>query len=161
MCSNSGHGTLVQVVNGAIPASYILYSYSYLAATTEPVLVFGFETDPGNDLYLDTVSVVEINAPSLQLLNNPSFENSTTAVPGWVVWCSSTCTSGSPQAGATFGTLCYGSTGNCFIANCAGSGIAFVGQSFSTTVGHYYTISFRMKQGGGPTGQTVFYADVY
>jgi hypothetical protein len=54
-----------------------------------------------------------------QLLNNPSFENSTTNLNGWALWCSTSC-------GSTGGKLyttnnCHLSIGTCFGANCPGS----------------------------------------
>jgi hypothetical protein len=117
-----------------------------------------------NNYFLDSVSVTAVSAPSTQLLQNPSFENSTTMLNGWVVWCDWTCSAG-VGAQATWGTNCYLSTGNCFSADCpdTGSGaIVFIGQSFSATVGVTYKISFglRMAYGGGGLSLTKFTASI-
>jgi hypothetical protein len=106
------------------------------------------------------VSVTRISAPSIQLLQNPNFENSTTMLNGWVVWCNWTCTAGA-GAQATWGTNCYLSAGNCFLADCpdTGSGaVVFLGQSFSAIVGATYMISFelRMAYGGISSSVTQF-----
>lgn len=121
--------------------------------------MFGFQNENNRKYILDTLSVVDNSAPAVELLMNPSFENSTTAT-GWTQWCSSTC-------GSTFGVVvsganCYLSTGNCFSDNCYASlGIDFLGQSFPTTVGHTYKISFRLiLDGSGTTSANRFYADI-
>ena len=41
--------------------------------------------------YLDSVSVIDNSAPLIQLLTNPSFENSTITITGWIQSCESTC----------------------------------------------------------------------
>ena len=42
--------------------------------------------------YLDDVSVVDVTAPGIELLQNPSFESSIVSPTGWVGWCQSSCT---------------------------------------------------------------------
>lgn len=122
--------------------------------------MFGFQNENNRKYYLDTVSIVDSSAPSIQLLKNPGFENSTTIATDWVQWCTSTC--GGFSGNVTFGTNCYLSTGNCFVDNCyATSGIDFLGQSFPTIAGHRYSISFWLiLGGGGTTAANKFYADI-
>lgn len=122
--------------------------------------MFGFQNENNRAYFLDTVSVVDNNATAVQLLMNPSFESSATTLVNWVQWCTSTC-GGNPGA-ITSGSSCYLSTGNCYTDNCyASSGIDFLGQSFSTTVGHTYAVSFRLILGGsGTTTANRFYADI-
>jgi hypothetical protein len=146
---NSG---VLATESGNTPLVFTQYNYTYVAATTAPILTFAFVTDLGNSYFLDTVSVTKVTAPSVELLQNLSFENSTTQLNGWVLWCNSTC---SPGAGGqvTYGTNCYLATGNCFLADCPGAGnggaMVFLGQSFSATVVDTYTISFRLHMGYG------------
>jgi hypothetical protein len=127
-----------------------------VAATTSPILTFAFVTDLYNNYFLDTVSVTEVTAPSIQLLNNPSFENSTTLPNGWVLWCNSTCNVGAGGL-VTYGTNCYLNIDNCFLADCpygSGGAMVFLGQSFPATIGSTYTISFRLYMAYGNGGST-------
>ncbi|CAF3363546.1 unnamed protein product [Rotaria sp. Silwood2] len=126
--------------------------------STSPILIFSFATDLNNNYFLDDVSVTLATAPSNQLLNNPSFEDSITILNGWVVWCDYTCTAGA-GAQVTWGTNCYLSMGNCFLVDYpdTGSGaIVYLGQSFPAIIGSTYKIGFslRMAYGGGGSSQT-------
>ena len=120
---------------------------------TAPTLTFGFKDSGGSDYtYLDDVSVVDINATSIELLDNPSFENSTSTPTGWVTWCTSACVSGAGQV-ATSG--CFST--NCYKDHCQNN-FNYLAQSFSATIGRVYRISFRLYQTGG--GNTRIYVDV-
>lgn len=102
--------------------------------------------------------MTNVNTPGVQLLNNPSFENSTTSIPGWSIWCSSTCSG--YVAAIEMGSNCYLGTGNCLKNKCyASTGIEFVGQSFPAAVGNTYSISFRLNQDGSgvSTAQRFFF----
>jgi hypothetical protein len=161
VCSSSGHGTLSSL-NLSIPVSWTQYSYNYTASSTTLTLIFGFTTEPARTYYLDDISVVDVNASNIQLLKNPSFENSTTNLTGWTLWCSTSC---SGTGGKLYTTNnCHLSIGTCFGANCPGtSAIIFLGQSFSTIIGHIYTISYWLIAsggGGGANNQNHFYVDV-
>lgn len=121
-------------------------------------IIFGFQNENNRQYYLDNVSIVDNNSPSIELLQNSNFENSTTVATDWAQWCTNTC-SGHPGV-ITSGSNCY--SGNCFDDNCyASSGIDFIGQSISATMNHTYTISFMLKLGGsGTTTANAFYADI-
>lgn len=122
--------------------------------------MFGFKNENNREYYFDEASVTNVAAPGVQLLSNPSFENSTTSATGWVVWCSSTC---SGVVGIIVsGSNCYLGSGRCFKNGCyASSGIEFIGQTVFTTVGNIYTISFRLNLGGsGTTATNGFYFDI-
>jgi hypothetical protein len=106
----------------------------------------------GDYTYLDDVSVVDTSAPSIQLLDNPSFENSTSTPTGWVTWCTSSCSYG---AGQVTNTSCY--NGNCYMDHCH-TNYNYLAQSFSATIGDIYTISFRVYQTGG--GNARIYANI-
>jgi hypothetical protein len=119
-----------------------------------PTLVFGFTSGGGGYNYLDDVSVVDSNAPAVQLLNNPSFENTTSNLTDWVTWCTSTCNTGYP--GKVTNSTCH--SGNCFIDHCHTPDYDYLVQSFSATIGHIYTISFWFQQTG--FGTIKIYLDI-
>ncbi len=104
-----------------------------------PTLVFGFTAAQWNYIYLDSVSVVDNSAPAIQLLNNPGFDNSTTNLTGWITWCASSCGAGFPGQLLTNGS-CH--SGNCYYDHCRTPDYDYLVQSFPTTIGHVYTISF-------------------
>jgi hypothetical protein len=110
-------------------------------------LVFAFSIGAADYIYLDDVSVVDNSAPSIQLLNNPSFENSTSNITGWTAWCATTgnCGSGFPGQVMT-NSSCH--TGNCYIDHCHANNYDFLAQSFLATMGHTYTISFWLQETG-------------
>jgi hypothetical protein len=112
-----------------------------------PTYVFAFSGGAGDYNYLDSLSVVDINAPTIQLLNNPGFDNSTTTLTGWATWCASGC--GIGNAGQVLAnSSCY--SGNCYLDHCQGN-YDYVSQTFPATVGDVYTMSFCLKQtGSGP-----------
>jgi hypothetical protein len=118
--------------------------------------MFGFKGYGGMDYsYLDNVSVVDNSASSIQLLNNPGFENSTSSPTGWVQWCQSACGSGYGQV--INNSTCY--SGNCYVDHCQNMNyFDYLAQSFSATIGHTYTISFWLKQTGG--GQCEVYVNI-
>lgn len=155
----SGRGTFFSL-NGTTPTTWTLYELNYTATITNPILAFGFQTENNREYYLDSVSVVDQGAPSIELLQNPSFENSTITTTNWVRWCSSTCTSG---GGVIFAnSSCHLSAGNCFVENCfAGSGIEFLGQSFAASIGNIYKVSFYLlADGSGTAVSNRFYVDI-
>ncbi len=119
-----------------------------------PTLVFGFTTGAADYNYLDEVSVVDNNASSIQLLNNPSFENSTTNITGWTTWCTSSC--GAVNATKITNSDCH--NGKCVVNQCQHPAYDYLVQSFPATIGDTYTISFWLQQNG--TGTLRFYAAV-
>ncbi len=124
--------------------------------------MFGFICDPSGDQYwfLDNVSVVDVTAPSVDLLQNPSFDNSTSTLTGWTQSCTSTCSSGNAGQ-VTSGSNCTST--NCYVDHCYGSGaIDFLNQTFSTTVGHVYTISFWIRDfGSDSNASSKAYVDIH
>lgn len=87
---------------------------------------------------LDDVSVVNIAFPSIQLVRNPSFENSSSTPVGWTRWCASECSPGT--AGSVEDDCCR--TNRCFLSECGGGGVEFIAQGFAATIGQVYNISF-------------------
>jgi hypothetical protein len=115
--------------------------------------MFGFKGYGMMDYsYLDSVSVVDNSAPSIQLLNNPGFDNSTSSLIGWTTWCTSACGSG---AGQVTTSSCH--SGNCYVDHCQAN-YDYLVQSFSATIGHTYTISFWLMQTGG--AMAAIYANI-
>jgi hypothetical protein len=125
------------------------FAYNYTAISTNPLLVFAFANGGSDYTYLDSVSVVDNNAPSIQLLNNPGFENSTSNITGWTSWCSTTANCGAGNTGQILAnSTCY--SGNCYMDHCQNS-YDFLAQSFLAKMGDTYTISFWLQQVGTST----------
>jgi hypothetical protein len=97
-----------------------------------PLLVFSFYNGGSDYSYLDNVSVVDNNAPSIQLLNNPGFEDSTSNITGWTSWCSTTANCGAGNTGQILAnSTCY--SGNCYMDHCH-TNYDFLAQSFLATM---------------------------
>jgi len=157
ICSSTDRG-LIAFLNESIPSGWTSYSYNYTATKTIPTLLFGFETDNRDTYYLDDVSVVDNSIPSIELLINPSFENSTLNATDWIQLCETTCNSQ-----IVSGSQCFESSGNCLMTSCPvdNSSIFFVGQSFMATIGNTYTISFMLNHVENSTTRIMsFYLDV-
>ena len=150
-CSAVPGSNLLYRAGGVSP--WTLFTFNYTAITASPTLVFGFKNSGGSDYsYVDDVSVVEINVTSIELLDNPSFENSTSTPTGWITWCQSACGGG---AGQVVSSSC--NSGNCYRDHCQNN-YNYLAQSFSATIGRVYRIRFRLYQVGG--GNAKFYADM-
>ncbi len=135
--------------------AWTFFAYNYTAVSLMPTLVFGFSTGGSAYIYLDNVSVVDNNASSIQLLNNPSFENSASNLTGWTTWCASSCNTG--YAGKVLAnSSCH--SGNCYIDHCHTPDYDYLVQSFPAAIGHIYTISFWLQLVG--TGTLKFYANI-
>ena len=157
MCSSTDRGSMA-CLNETAPSGWILYSYNYSASKTAPILSFGFETSGAYAYYLDDVSVVDVGAPSIELLTDPSFESSTSNNTAWTQSCETACANQIVSA-----SQCSGSSGNCFMAFCpnGNSSISFLSQPFSATIGNTYTISYMLNHlGNSSVGSISFYLDV-
>lgn len=157
-CSSSGLST-IDSNSGNSP--WIDKSWSFIASAFTSTVIFGFNADSNTYYLLDDVSIVQTNNASFQLLNNPSFDDSTTSPVGWSVWCSGTCSGGSGGDVTSSGS-CQSSV--CYKGSCSGSGgkTDYISQTFSTIVGQNYTISFsyrRIRTSGSPT--VILYAAVF
>lgn len=161
-CSSAGRGTLA--IFSGIPTTWTQYRYNYTATAALHTIMFGFALDnTGRRLwFLDNVSIVDVTIPTTQLLQNPSFDNSTMALTGWTQFCTHTCSGGSANSGrVAVGTNCTST--NCYMGRCSGAGaFEMLSQSFSTIAGRIYTISFQLIDfGAGPNGNTKAYVDIY
>lgn len=144
-------------LNSSTAANWTQYSYNYTASSMALTLTFGFETGSGCSYYLDDVSVIDLNASSIQLLINPSFESSIIVPDGWSVWCTESCDNSDTKLKSN--TRCRLSNGTCLEVGCHSS-TSFISQSFTTTIDHIYTISYwlMVRICGNP--QNHFYVDV-
>lgn len=118
----------------------------------------GCQTGFGSSYYLDDVSVVDVNTSNLQLLNNPSFENSTIVPNGWTVLCTESCDNSGTKINNN--NKCRLSTGTCLKLGCHNS-ISFLGLNFSTIFSHIYTISYRSMLSGSAHSENHFYVVAY
>lgn len=80
-------------------------------------------------------------------LVNGNFE--TGSAIGWELYsCASACT-----AAVITSSRCFNSTGSCYNNDCVPStNIQFLEQSFNTTVGVMYTVTFELLKGGSGLG---------
>ena len=144
------------------PSTWTKITLSYTANYTNPVLYFSIQTAAGTYHYLDDVSVVDTTAVTLELLDNPSFDNAT-AFAGWDQWCASTCTpTGNGAPGQIIsGVTCHSPPYNCFQIECVNAAnIYLISQPFAAILGHTYTISFWHLHAGTGSG-TQFYVDIF
>jgi hypothetical protein len=116
-----------------------------------PTLEFGFSIGTSDYIYLDDVSVVDNNAPSIQLLINPSFESSTSNLTGWYAWCATSvnCGGATNMGQVLANSSCH--TGNCYIDHCHQPNYDYLVQPFLATIGNTYTISFWLQIVGTST----------
>jgi hypothetical protein len=122
-----------------------------------PTLEFAFSMGTSVYIYLDDVSVVANNASSIQLLINPSFENSTSSLTGWTAWCATAAICGTGAPGQVLAnSSCH--TGDCYIDHCHQPNYDYLTQSFPATIGNTYTISFWVQLVG--VGTIKFCANV-
>lgn len=146
----ANYGKLLDV-SGNPP--WIQYVFNYTVGNPSPILIFGFRGGNTNFNALDGVSVVDLSAPSVELLRNPSFENSSSFPVGWTQWCQSSCT-GTGDRGQVNNTGCRNGSGIlCYRSRC-NTNADFLGQSFSGILGRTYRISFWLYQSGGSATMT-------
>lgn len=124
------------------------------------MILFGIQTENNRVYYLDKVSVVSINQPGTELLQNGNLESTTMPPTDWSSFCSSTC--GSSPDTMVNSTYCYPSYSNCYKGKCPGpTGIEFLGQSFTASIGTTYTVSFWLiEDGSGTSSSNRFTVDV-
>jgi hypothetical protein len=136
-----------------IPA-YTPYSAPFVATSTQSTVTFVFRHDPGF-FGFDNASVVDTTIPSGNLLLNPSFEIGAPTVPGagvldWTYFEQAGLVDvGLPVLGfeAPSGTDGLAAQDGSFYWNDgATGGYDGIDQTFATTVGHTYDISFFLSE---------------
>lgn len=132
--------TSIASPSGNANTTWLSYSAFYTANKTNPILIFGFDASSVIYLVIDDVSVVDTTNSSVQLLTNPSFENSTSGPTRWTAWCTSSCNAGT--AGNVTNSGCR--TGMCYKSGCNGgtANVDYLGQAFSAVIGRTYNITF-------------------
>ena len=134
-------------ISGNANTTWLPFTTTWTANRTNPMLIFGFDASSSVYFIIDDVSIVDNMNTSVQLLTNPSFDNSSSGPIGWIPWCSQTCTDGT--AGNVSSSGCR--TSRCYIGACGGaSGVEYLVQAFPTIIGRTYNITFwyqRVKFG--------------
>jgi fibronectin-binding autotransporter adhesin len=129
---------------------YTLYTYSYQAQLSQTFLTFEFRQDP-RFWELDDVSVTDIS--TTQLIVNGGFEGGTFGgqhTPNsWTL-----IGQAGLQAGGQAQTGCGRTGGSCYRDGAVG-GVDGLYQSFATTIGQTYTISFWLEADGGSTASAI------
>jgi len=136
-----------------IPA-YTPYSASFVATTSQSTVTFVFRHDPGF-FGFDAAAVVDATAPSGNLLLNPSFEIgaptvSGGGVPDWTYFEQDGLVDlgypvlGFEAASGTNGLSAY--SGGYFWDDGATGGYDGIDQTFATTAGDTYDISFYLSE---------------
>ncbi|CAF0867482.1 unnamed protein product [Adineta steineri] len=159
-CTATGVGNIDRLTSSS-NVSWTQYSYNFTAYETATTISFGVNGNTQNCIFLDDISVIDIANPSVELLTNPGFENSTTTLTGWNAWYASTC--GGSSAGHIVSDSDCRFSSNCYRGQCSSSGTDYLIQSFATTLNHVYTISFwqrsvRFSSGGA---SLYLYIDIF
>ena len=140
-------------ISGNPNTTWTSFTTSWISNRTNPMLIFGFDASSSVYFVIDDVSVVDTNT-SVQLLTNPSFENSSASAVGWTPWCGSTCSAG---AGSVSSVGCR--TGRCYLSSCSGTTADYIAQAFPAVIGRTYNITFwyqRVKYGVSGTIVTLY-----
>lgn len=72
---------ILATVPGSATVAWTPYSYNYTAIKTVPILPLGIGAPSNIYVYLDDISIVDVTSSTVQLLDNPSFANSSTTPP--------------------------------------------------------------------------------
>ena len=139
--------------------AYTQYTASFMATSAASTVTFVFRYDPGFFAF-DNVSVVDAASPSVNLLLNPSFElgaptNPGDGAPDWtyfqqdgVTWL------GFETSSTTCGCDLSAQSGTYFWDDGATGGYDGIDQTFATTAGDTYDVSFYLagdNSNGYPT----------
>ncbi|CAF3718593.1 unnamed protein product [Rotaria socialis] len=136
-------------------STYVQYAYTYLAIANTTRITFALQED--QYFYaLDDVTVCDTASPSIQLLTNGDFE--TGSIVPWA-YCnpSGSQYSGQVETGPTtvYGYPYVAYSGTNFYLDGAIGAPDYLSQTFSTTIGHTYSISFWLYNANGGTVYSV------
>jgi len=133
---------------------------SFTATRSVLSVIFGFDSSSEVYVLIDDVSIVRTANPSVELLDNPGFDNSISNPTGWDAWCSNTC--GSSSGGVVTNIGCR--TGYCYKGQCrGGNNVDYVVQTFPAISGQSYTWEYwhrRMRTTSGSSGSATLYAAI-
>jgi hypothetical protein len=126
---------------------YTLYSYTVTATNTTTALTAFFRQDPAW-WALDDVSITPVSSPGTELVVNGGFE--TGDFTGWTIVGQQGLYAAGRVASGTPGTSTHNSySGSFYYYDGAVGGVDGISQSFATTVGEDYTLSFELANDGG------------
>ena len=143
--------------SGSSTTSWIPVTSNFTATRSVLSVIFGFDAASNVYLLVDDVSIVRTANPSVELLDNPGFDNSTSDPTGWDAWCSSTC--GSSSGGVVTNSGCR--NGYCYKGQCrGGSYIDYVVQTFPAIINQTYTWKYWYKRivSSGSSSATLYAA---
>src|SRR5665213_3104238 len=144
--------TLLNLQN-ATESPYTLYTYTYTAVLSQTFITFQFRQDPSY-YNLDNVSITPLGSGTALAVNG-TFEGSTTDMGGQLVpngW--TFIGQAGLTAGGTVASGCGVSASACWHDGSVG-GVDGLFQSFATTIGSQYTISFFLANLGAGTNEAV------
>jgi hypothetical protein len=145
---------ILDLAGTPIIPSYSLYGAAFVATTSESTVTFVFRHDPGYFAF-DDASVVDATTPGGNLLLNPGFESgaptvSGAGVPDWTYFEQAGLADvglpvlGFEAASGTNGLPAHG--GSYFWDDGATGGYDGIDQTFATTVGDTYDVSFYLAE---------------
>ena len=145
---------ILDLAGTPINTAYTLYFSAFTATTTASTVTFVFRHDPGFFAF-DDASVVDTTIPGGNLLVNPGFELgaptvSGAGVPGWTYFEQAGLVDvglpvlGFEAASGTDGLSAHG--GGFFWDDGATGGYDGIDQTFTTTVGNTYVVSFYLAE---------------
>ena len=130
----------------SIPSTWTLKQYNATATSNTPTLVFKVQDSFQKNFHIDNVSVVSLNNPSVSLIVNGDFEQSSTV--GWNRYdCSSSC---NPPGSIITSGLCL--VNRCYLINSTCVQYQILQQSFYANAGQQYTVSFYLYAPGSNGG---------
>lgn len=142
-------------ISGNVNTTWLPFTTTWTSNRTNPMLIFGLDGSSTTYLAIDDVSIVDNMNTSVQLLTNPSFDNSSSSPVGWTPWCSYTCSVNT--TGIVSSSNCR--TSRCYLGSCAGGGVDYLVQAFTAIVGRTYNITFwyqRVRFGGTASTVTLY-----
>jgi hypothetical protein len=157
-CANpSAVGRIFSFASSSASGAYTLSTYGFTANDSSTTLTFAINGDPGGAYHywlLDSVSVNCTNT-STNVLINGGFEVGN--LTGWSQYCATDANCGTGNYGQVTNTDYYSGT-YCYVDKCGGS-FDYLFQSFNTTIGDYYILSFYLKN-NNPGGAQVAYVSL-
>ena len=152
-CDNSTIGNLLKISNGS--STGVFYSVIYNSSRIDPTLLFIADMAQNDDLFLDSVSVVNATDSSVQLLSNSGFDKLLGGLDGWGQGCEN-------GIGALENQTCQHRTCVKLHINNSGSKKNYgLFQTFTATIGQLYNISFwLLSNSANMKGESTLYVNI-
>ena len=130
----------------SVPSTWTRKQYNATATSNIATLVFRVQNSFQKDFHIDNVSVVSLNNPSMSLIVNGNFEQSSTV--GWDRYdCSSSC---NPAGSIINLGMCL--VNRCYLIDSTCLQYQILQQSFHANAGQQYTVSFYLCAPGSKGG---------